>query len=78
MSSGLVAQRASRSPSPAPSGPKGLGELLDRWSGTPRILSRGCVGNKAEPAGQLDPQSLAAQSVDVLIGRPSLIAGRSR
>jgi hypothetical protein len=31
---------------------------------------------RAERDGQLDPQSLAAQSVGVLIGRPSLIAGK--
>ena len=30
----------------------------------------------AERGGQLDPQSLVAQSVGVLIGSPSLIAGK--
>ena len=30
---------------------------------------------RAERGGQLDPQSLAAQSVGVLIGSPSFIAG---
>jgi hypothetical protein len=30
----------------------------------------------AELLGQLDPQSLAVQSVGVLIGSPSLIAGK--
>jgi len=30
----------------------------------------------AERGGQLDPQSLMVQSVGVLIGRPSLIAGK--
>ncbi|MDB5348114.1 MAG: hypothetical protein JWP89_6491 [Schlesneria sp.] len=30
----------------------------------------------AEPVGQLDPQSLAVQSIGVLIGSPSLIAGK--
>ena len=30
----------------------------------------------AEPVGQLDPQSLAAQSVGVLISSPSSIAGK--
>jgi hypothetical protein len=31
--------------------------------------------SKAEQGGQLDPQPLAVQSVGVLIGSPSLIAG---
>jgi hypothetical protein len=31
---------------------------------------------QAEPDGELDPQSVAFQSVGVLIGSPSLIAGR--
>ena len=31
---------------------------------------------RAERVGQLDPQSLAVQSVGVLIGSPPLIAGK--
>ena len=31
---------------------------------------------RAEPAGQLDPQSLVVQSIGVLIGGPSFIAGK--
>jgi hypothetical protein len=54
----------------------GLGERLDRWSGKLSILSRNRVRIRAEPVAQLDLQSLAAQSVDVLVGRPSLIAGK--
>ena len=34
------------------------------------------VKTQAERGGQLDPQSLVAQSVGVLIGSPSLIAGK--
>ena len=30
----------------------------------------------AERGGQLDPQPVAAQSIDVLIGSPSFIAGK--
>jgi len=33
-------------------------------------------GLKAEQGGQLDPQSLAVQSVGVSIGSPSFIAGK--
>ena len=34
------------------------------------------TGSCAEQVGQLDPQSLVAQSVDVLIESPSFIAGK--
>jgi hypothetical protein len=34
------------------------------------------VAIKAERGGQLDPQSLAVQSIGVLIGSPLLIAGK--
>ena len=32
--------------------------------------------NQAEPGGELDPQSLAAQSIGVLVGSPLSIAGK--
>jgi hypothetical protein len=44
---------------------------------TPAIHTfRKSFAPKAQPCGQLDPQPLAAQSVGVLIGSPSLIAGK--
>ncbi len=54
----------------------GLGERLDRWSGKQSILIRDRVSIGAERAGQLDPQSLAVQSVGVFVGSPSSIAGK--
>ncbi|MBS0206716.1 MAG: hypothetical protein JSS49_27885 [Planctomycetes bacterium] len=39
-------------------------------------IKDGTTNALAERCGQLDPQSLAVQSVDVLIGSPSLIAGK--
>jgi hypothetical protein len=51
----------------------GLGERLDRWSGKRLIQISDDITIIAEPVAQLDPQSLAAQSVGVLIGGPSLI-----
>jgi hypothetical protein len=53
----------------------GLDELLGLWSGKRRIPGRRDLPG-AEQAGQLDPQSLALQSVGVLIGSPSLFAGK--
>jgi hypothetical protein len=47
-----------------------------RWSGKQSILSRDRVRIGAEPFGQLDPQSGAVQSVGVLIGSPSFVAGK--
>ena len=60
---------------PGPAGPW-LEERLDRWSGKPSILNRGRVTIRAERGGQLDTQSLVVQSVGVLFGSPSSIAGK--
>jgi hypothetical protein len=45
-------------------------------SGRRKQLRQFRIAIRAEPDGQLDPQSLAVQSVGMLIGRPFSIAGK--
>jgi hypothetical protein len=46
-------------------------------AGVPRISAIAIKMRKnAEPVGQLDPQSMAVQSIGVLIGRPLFIPGK--
>lgn len=74
----MAADLAVRSPRMTVSRAEGpwLEQRLGHWCGKPSCRIRNRVTIRAERGGQLDPQSPVAQGLNVLIGSPSLIAGK--